>query len=943
MAAVGLARASTPSNALEGTAVERGRRSPATNLDRLPVLDWSLWSVAKYYVEPDRVDPRRITMSALEALEGELAEVLVTPAGPDRVRVRVGTADAEFDLDVGGLWEVALRLREIYAFVIANTELDAEARQRAEFAMVDGVLETLDPHTRLLRPEALEEMNQSTKGSFGGLGIEVGLRDDLVTIIRVLDGTPAQAAGMMAGDRIVQVDEESTAALSLNDTVALLKGAPETEVIVYVRREGHADALRFAVTRAIITLDSVTADLLPIDGEDGSVRWVGLVQINRTFARTTGEELRAELAKLEAAGVEGLVLDMRQNQGGLLDAAVEVADAFLGGGTIVSTVGSADLRKLEQARAGNDFPELPIVVLIDEGSASATEIVAGALRNHDRALIVGRRSFGKGSVQVLYDRRVGDRELGLKLTRAQYLTPGEISIQSVGVSPDLETQPVVIGKSYSAYYGRRRFDLVREETLSQHLNHDTAEAQRITAGPLYFLEQGSVGTEDENPLSSIEGLEEATRQRARLLLADPEIRLARDLVHWAPSPDREALLELLPARAEEMAAAEEARIVASLAKVGVDWSAPPPGLAPTQLRVELSTDRPDNRVLAGEKVALRVKVTNTGEQAAHRVRASTQSDYGYYDDRELLFGRIEPGQSLERELEFAAANHEISRRDRVDLRLADAAGFALAEGSSTALEIGVEGRVRPNFVFGWSLIDDPARGDDLIGDGDGILEPGERARLEVYVQNRGEGTALDTTVRLRSTARSPLFLERGRQRIGSLPPQASNETAFIVELRREHGDEPLDLTITVADNKVGEYLSQEIDLLQPVPKREPPSYSITPPRVEVESLPLATDATSVHLRGQAQSDDPIRDAYVMVYNPARHPFERPQKIHYLANADPASGTLSFEAEVPLEPGNNLVEVYVRGPGDILGWSRHWVLRRSGLAELRAAKDDGSAP
>src|SRR5690606_5660432 len=150
------------------------------------------------------------------------------------------------------------------------------------------------------------------------------------------------------------------------------------------------------------------------------------------------------------------------------------------------------------------FADVPLVVLVDQGSASATEIVAGALRNLDRAVIVGRRTFGKGSVQVLHDRRVSDTELALKLTVAQYLTPGDVSIQSVGVSPDLETVPVYIGEEYLAYYGRKRFDLVREESLFSHLESTKVQAQAITAGPLYFLQQGSVadGSKPDNAEAS---------------------------------------------------------------------------------------------------------------------------------------------------------------------------------------------------------------------------------------------------------------------------------------------------------------------------------------------------------------------------------------------------------------------------------------------------------
>src|SRR5690606_23070461 len=181
-----------------------------------------------------------------------------------------------------------------------------------------------------------------------------------------------------------------------------------------------------------------------------------------------------------------------------LNAAVDVADAFLSSGTIVATVGVASPRKESRADDRYDFPELPLVVLVDQGSASASEIVAGALRNQSRAVLLGRRSFGKGSVQELRDRKVADKELALKLTVAQYLTPGDVSIQSAGVAPDVETVPVWVSDDHVAYFGRERFDLLREESLSDHLESDKAEQLRRSPFTLHFLDQGSLDPSKPN-------------------------------------------------------------------------------------------------------------------------------------------------------------------------------------------------------------------------------------------------------------------------------------------------------------------------------------------------------------------------------------------------------------------------------------------------------------
>ncbi|HET6584071.1 MAG TPA: S41 family peptidase, partial [Nannocystaceae bacterium] len=349
------------------------RLTSAADADDLRVLDWTLWNISKYYVEPDRIDPKAMTIAGLEALENRIAEVLVQPVGKgDKVRVKVGTAEQEFDVgQVEALWAVGPHVREVFRFVRRHVELSAEEQQDAEYAIVAGVLGTLDPHTNLLRPSDFADMKASTKGSFGGLGIEVGMRDGAITVIRVIEGNPASKVDMQPGDRIVQIDSESTVTMNINEAVQRLRGAPGTTVAVYVMREGFEKAKPLKITRATIQLDSVIGEVLAEPDASGRTRKVGLVQIPRNFAQTTGAELRTKLDEFQKAGVEGVVLDLRQNPGGLLQAAVEVADAFLSTGTIVATVGVSSPREESFADDRYDFPDLPLVVLVDEGSASA--------------------------------------------------------------------------------------------------------------------------------------------------------------------------------------------------------------------------------------------------------------------------------------------------------------------------------------------------------------------------------------------------------------------------------------------------------------------------------------------------------------------------------------------------------------------------------------------
>ncbi|HWB76131.1 MAG TPA: PDZ domain-containing protein, partial [Nannocystaceae bacterium] len=272
------------------------RLSPAADATELRVLDWTLWNISKYYVEPDRIDPRKMTLAGLQALENDIAEVLVEPVGKDKVRVRVGTAEQEFDIGgVEALWAVGPHVREVFRFVNKNVTLTTDEQQDAEYAIVAGVLATLDPHTNLLRPADFADMKASTKGSFGGLGIEVGMREGAITVIRVIEGNPASKVDMQPGDRIVQIDAESTVTMNINDAVSRLRGAPGTTVAVHITRDGLDRPKALKITRARIQLDSVIGDVLTETDASGRTRKVGLVAIPRNFAETTGAELRTKL------------------------------------------------------------------------------------------------------------------------------------------------------------------------------------------------------------------------------------------------------------------------------------------------------------------------------------------------------------------------------------------------------------------------------------------------------------------------------------------------------------------------------------------------------------------------------------------------------------------------------------------------------------------------
>ncbi len=301
-------------------------------------------------------------------------------------------------------------------------------------AAIKGMLSSLDPHSAYLEPDNYRNMQIYTRGEFGGLGLEVTMDQGFVKVIAPIDETPAARAGMLAGDIITHLDGESIQGLTLSEAVEKMRGKKGTAIVLTVRREGADKALKVRIVRAVIKLRSVSAR------REGRVGYLRVTTFNDQAARA----LRREIGKLqsERGGVIGYILDLRNNPGGLLDQAVAVADIFLEGGEIVSTR-QRDGRAGERynARRGDLTQGRPVIVLINGGSASASEIVAGALQDQRRAVILGTLSFGKGSVQTI--KSLGGDNGALRLTTARYYTPSGQRIQAVGVEPDIVVEQVL--------------------------------------------------------------------------------------------------------------------------------------------------------------------------------------------------------------------------------------------------------------------------------------------------------------------------------------------------------------------------------------------------------------------------------------------------------------------------------------------------------------------
>lgn len=347
---------------------------------------------------------------------------------------------------------------DVFTRIKHNYVEDVSDEDLLEYA-IRGMLSGLDPHSAYLSPEQFNELRIGTSGQFGGLGIEVGMEDGFVRVVAPIDDTPAQRAGMKSGDLIIRLDDKPVKGLTLNEAVKLMRGKPGSPINLTVVREGADKPLNIEIVRAIIKVNSVKNRML----EEG----YGYVRISQ-FQTKTPQDLDKAIKKLkeESDGtLKGLVLDLRNNPGGVLSAAVGVSDTFLEDGMIVYTDGREQDSKLRYTASKGDLLNgAPVVVLVNGGSASASEIVAGAMQDHKRGIIMGTKTFGKGSVQTIQDLPSGG---AVKLTTARYFTPKGRSIQAEGIEPDILTELVKLAKDDNG----SGISQISESSLSGHLTN----------------------------------------------------------------------------------------------------------------------------------------------------------------------------------------------------------------------------------------------------------------------------------------------------------------------------------------------------------------------------------------------------------------------------------------------------------------------------------------
>ena len=479
-------------------------------------------------------------------------------------------------------------------------------------------------------------------------------------------------------------------------------------------------------------------------------------------------------------------------------------------------VGGAQ-RKDDAATDSGHEPTVPVAVLVNQNSASASEIVAGAMKNLDRGVVIGEGTFGKGSVQVLFDIQspvpFGDKseddKLGLKLTTAQYLTPGDVSIQGVGVIPDIETDPLLVQKEGERSWIRLQPSTHkrREADYEWHLEHPSVrrgEKPMETVSYLLAPTPGAKKNHDEDQATGDDDEDETPPDDEADQKNDFLIEFARDFLVQVKGSRRRELLAGAKPFLEKVHAAEDKKLTQALEKLGVDWATGPAAAnaAAPQLQLTLQTDKPEVKIAAGENVKIRGVVKNTGAAPAFRVRAVLESDSPVFDENEMVFGKIGPGESKTYDLVVKVPTSSFTRTDAVKGTIFSQRGV---KAGTAEMMLNIEGKPRPRFAYTYQTID------DVKGNHDGLVQRGEQVRTLVTVKNIGIGRALHTEAVLRNgTGQEGILISAGRFDAKELAPGESKTFSFVYEVGSAFRGDEYQLELAVGDTTLGESVTDKI-------------------------------------------------------------------------------------------------------------------------------------
>ena len=857
-----------------------------------PLLAEVLMHLQLDYVESEKLDPEKLLQGALSELGRMIPEVGVVSRLQEKglglsLKIRIENENLVLPVsELHGLYDLQLVLQNLMKRLLQMKPQLTQLKIEQMFAR--GILNQLDAYSVLLPQEIYNEFNINIGGQFAGVGLVVGTHDDQLTVIAPMDGSPAALAGIQPLDRIVAVDGEITEHMTLDEILYRLRGEIGTTVTLSVLRKGQAKALEFELLREEIKVESVgTFDL---ESGNQTVRYVRI----KNFQTDTFQELINKLGALNK--IHGLILDLRNNPGGLLEQAIRVSDLFLPGKQrIVSTKGTtvSSIHDAKHLFAAEHLLNIPLVLLINRGSASASEIVAAALKQNKRAVVIGVQSFGKGTVQTLWDLKDGS---GLKLTIGEYLTPSGRSIQDVGVMPNLQLIPLSVPKlvsqvseagSQEQSTAQKRFGLLPELDAEKTVK-DSGEL-RIR----YLLQHTNL--HDDSEIIDKNVIKE--KLKADIFIKTAKLVLSK----WNPQNINSVVQKI----SREVDQKESEIIKQALAKHGIEWSLNPflKSVPAEMLDLSWSTE-----AISAELIRLKVQLKNVGDIDAQRLIVVIRANNELLDGLEFPIGKLVPEELGSRILDVKILPGMMEEIEPVELQLYD---HNLKKLKSVHEQLHFSPKRRPSFQLVMKMLDNGELGSH--GNADGKVQSGETIALRFKIANTGEKPVPELLLKIRGTEGS-FKINRGKIVLKNLLPD--NEQKDFLLFQTLTGVKKLGkISLEMLDTKSGTpkitHLWDLKNLLPEKPVVTPEFTGLKWQDFDGNSVEGETALQSLVLSGKVKNAADMRDVFVHLND---------EKVFYSANYDTRDGTKNqlgnnskypFKTVLNLEPGKNQISVFSR--------------------------------
>ena len=857
------------------------------------------------YIDSEKLEPELLLEGALTELERMVPEVWVETHlhqsdSIPTLQVNVGNEKTVLSImQLQELYDLHLVLQKLKKHLL---QMDLQlTKSRIEQIFANGILHQLDEYSVLLPKEIFHEFNINLGGHFAGVGLVVGMRDGYLTVIAPMDGSPASKAGMLPLDKIVEVDGEKTEHMTLDEILHRLRGEIGSPVKLSVLRKGHSKVLQFVLHREQIQVESVV--IYELGSEGKSVKYARI----KNFQIETSQELKNKLGDLK--NTEGLILDLRNNPGGLLEEAVKVSDLFLEWKKrIVSTKSSLEstTHYSKQLFANENYLTIPIIVLINHGSASASEIVAAALQQNERAIVIGQPSFGKGTVQTVWDLKKG---YGLKLTVGEYLTPSGHSIHRIGVVPNLQLNPVSIPV-------KKADSQNVTQTTKTFENQNLPDLQSPVDLERFYMISGFEGEKTNNSEDSIKirYLSRHSKQYDESQIVDKNVipdKLKEDiaietairaLMHWNTGNIKSVLQQI----SREIEQKELAKITGALAVHGIDWSLNPFLKSPAGENLKLSWSA---ETISDDLLQLDVQLKNEGLFDAQRLIIVTKSSNGLLDGLEFPIGRLLPEKIETRSVNINISAGMMDETEPVELIIFDH-NFQKIKSFKEQLKF-LEKPVT-FFRVSMKIFDNGKFGSE--GNGDGKVQSGETIALSFKITNMSKKLIPELMFYIKGTEGS-FRISRGKIVLKNLYPEIDQKDFFLFQVKSNSSR--LGKIIMEMDAKNSG--APKISKLWVLDNLLPEKQVLTPVFVDLKWQDLdgnivkgETLQDTLMFSGKVKNAGEVRDLYVhlndkKVFYTAKlnHHDESGDKIHN-------NREFPFKTVINLSPGINQISVFSRG-------------------------------